>query len=105
MVAYTNLYNKIDQIYLIMGMSISQELNDARHTGSLKVMITAIENLLHQMDTRFYIAQSHSTRLKKILGWLYALGDKDFGSMSDTVLSGNDLLGTLDFTDYKDLTN
>lgn len=64
-----------------------------------------IENLLTEMDQNFYIAQSHPTRLKKVLGWLYALGDKNFGSMSGSKLSGTDLLETLDLSEYKELTN
>ena len=105
MVAYNNLYNKIHQIYIIMDLTMPQELTDARVTGSLKVLIGAIENLLHEMDTNYYVAQSHPVRLKKVLGWLYALGDKKFASLSGSKLEGNDLLGTLDLTDYKDLTN
>lgn len=102
-IAYTNLYNKIGQIYILMGIAIPQDISDARSTMSLKVAISLIETLLHEMDQNFYVAQSHQSRLKKLLGWLYALREKGFGSQNDTTLSGTDLLETLNLNDYSDL--
>ncbi len=101
--AFLNLYNKIDQIYGIMGISVPQNIADARSTASLSVEISMIENLLGEMNDHFYIAQSHQSKLKKLLGWLYALREKAFGSESNTTLSGTALLETLDLSGYKDL--
>jgi|GEM_PF-4215844 len=101
--AYINLFNKIDQIYTIMGIVMPQNLKDARSHVSLKGMISAIEHLLAEMDKNFYTAQSHQSRLKKLLGRLYALREKTFGAEMNSALSGSDLLGTLNLADYKDL--
>lgn len=101
--AFVNLYGKVEQIYLLMGISVPQYISDARYTHSLKVLITMIEDLLQQMDEQFYVAQSHPARLKKLLGWLYALREENFGSQDDTALSGSSLVGTLNLDDYKDL--
>ncbi len=102
-IAYINLYNKINQIYVLMDIAVPQNISDVRSTVSLKVMISLIENLLYEMDNNFYVAQTHQARLKKLLGWLYALREKGFGSQHDTTLSGTALLETLNLNDYSDL--
>lgn len=81
-VAYINLYTKLSQIYSIMELPVPQYIADARNTLSLKVLITMIEDLIDQMNNQFYVAQSHPVRLKKLLGWLYALREKGFGSQA-----------------------
>lgn len=86
-----------------MGLTVPQEIVDARSTYSLSVMIQLTEILLSEMDTNFYVAQSHPARLKKLLGWLYALREKSFGVEKGSALSDTGLLGTLDLSDYKDL--
>lgn len=101
---FLNFYNKIAQIYTIINLPVPQEIIDARGTASLKVAIVMIEELLSKMDTNFYVAQSHHTRLKKLLGWLYALREKSFGSYASTSVSGS-LLEELDLSSYKDLIN
>ena len=80
-----------------------KNLSDARTTVSLRVLINAIENLLVEMDTHYYVAQTHQARLKKLLGRLYALREKQFGSEAASPLTGSDLLSTLNLDDYKDL--
>lgn len=91
-VAYVNLYNKINQIYTLMGISIPAPLAEARANVSLKGMIDVIENLLMEMDNNFYVAQTHQSRLKKLLGWLYALREEVFASHKESSMSGADLL-------------
>lgn len=91
-VAYINLYNKINQIYTLMGISVPSRLADARANVSLKGMIDVIENLLVEMDNNFYVAQTHQSRLKKLLGWLYALREESFASHDESLMSGADLL-------------
>ena len=100
---FLNFYNKIAQIYSIINLPVPQEIVDARRTASLKVAIVMIENLLSNIDSDFYVAQSHHTRLKKLLGWLYALREKNFGSYANADLSGVNLIQELDLSSYKDL--
>ncbi len=102
-ISYLNLYNKIEQIYMILGIKIPEEYSTARSTVSIKSMIGTIENLLDQMQDHYYVAQSHQSRLKKILGWLYALREEAFGSQRESNASGSAMLGTLNLDDYKDL--
>lgn len=101
---FLNFYNKIAQIYSLINLPVPQEIVDARGTASLKVAIVMIENLLTKMDSNYYVAQSHHTRLKKLLGRLYALREKPFGSYENSPVSGS-LLDELDFSSYKDLIN
>ena len=92
MVAYQNLYGKVQQIYTILGKKVPNELSDARTSVSLTVMIRLIENLLIEIERDFYVAQSHPARLKKVLGWIYALREEAFGSQKNTKLSDSELL-------------
>lgn len=102
-VAYLNLYNKVNQIYNLMGITVPNKISDARYTHSLSVVISMIEHLLQQMDQHFYVAQSHQARLKKLLGWLYALREENYSSQAGSTLTGSALVGTLNLDDYKDL--